>query len=233
MATILSIAQDAAIEISLSEPNTLFGSDAPSGGKKLARHITRTCRQLAQRYDWSFLRKEQTFTTVAAEIQTNALPSDFLRFVTETTWNRTTRREVEGPLTPQDYQSEKARVNGGIRDQFIIRGTDFLIYPTPSAGDTIAYEYIKNTIGADSGSTELTEFTADTDTTLFDDELVMLGAVWRYKKSDGLDYSEEFREYEARLLNIGSKDGGNRRVSMSGDPPRRIMQPQFNEYVSE
>lgn len=235
MASVLDIAVDAAIEISLSEPATLMGTGAKSGGKKLLRYLTRTCRELAIRHPWAIITEEHTFTTTAAEIQTGSLPSDFRKILTETIWNRTTRRELDGPLTAKEYQSEKANVNGGIRDQFYIRGTNMLIYPAPAAGDTIAYEYIKNTIGTDSaGTTERTAFTDDTDIPYFDEELLILGTVWRYKKADGLDYSEEFNEYERRLIELKGDDGGGRRRIGEGGGQAgkaRKITPSFEEYV--
>jgi hypothetical protein len=229
MQSILSIAQDVAVDVSLAQPSELVGDTGD--GAELLRHITRTCRQLAQK-DWSFLRKEQTFTTIAAQIQTSGVPGDFLRIVDGTSWNRTERRPLEGPLSPQEWASYIANVSGGIRDQFRFIGGNYEMYPAPSAGDTIAYEYIKNTIGTDStGTTERAAFSVDTDLTHFDDELVILGALWRYKQAQGGDYSEEYVEYQVRLAELYASDGGNDKLDMSGSRVgNRIIQPRFEDW---
>jgi hypothetical protein len=41
--------------------------------------------------------------------------------------------------------------------------------------------------------------TANTDIPVFDPYLVKLGIIWRWNKRTGLDYSEEYNEYEREL----------------------------------
>lgn len=229
---VLSASQDAATELSLGRPTELTDpAISDRTAIKLLRYLTRTCRELNGRIDWSILRTEKTFTTTAAEVQTGAIPSDFGRWIDDAIWNRTTRRQVFGPLSPAEYQNWKAQVEGGIRDQFYIRGTDMLIYPAPPAGETIAYEYIRKVIGTDSlGTTDKWTFTDDGDLLIFDEELVILGVVWRYRKSEGLDYSEEFTEYERRIQDMIKQNGGSRRYDMGTGARGRIIPPIFEDY---
>lgn len=216
MTTVLSLVTDAADELSLARPTDIADTTDDNTSQKLIRHLTRTCRQLSAEYDWSRLRREKTFTTVAAAEQTDAIPSDFQRFVKDTMWNRTTRTKVQGPIQASDWQIRQAQASTGPFQNFNIRGSAFLMTPTPTAGWTIAYEYITKYIGlAVDGTTERLTFTADDDTTYFDDELVILGTVWRYRKAEGLDYSEEFREYQLRRANLIKMDGGRRTLDMN------------------
>jgi len=216
MTTVLSLVTDAADELSLARPTDIADTTDDNTSQKLIRHLTRTCRQLSAEYDWSRLRREKTFTTVAAAEQTDAIPTDFQRFLKDTIWNRSTRTKVLGPLDVGDWQARQAVLVNGPYQNFIIRGTSFLMTPTPTAGWTIAYEYITKYIGlAVDGTTERLTFTADDDTTYFDDELVILGTVWRYRKAEGLDYSEEFREYQLRRANMIKMDGGRRTLDMN------------------
>jgi hypothetical protein len=57
---------------------------------------------------------------------------------------------------------------------------------------------------------------ADTDTGLMSENLMELGVVWRFKKKNGLDYSEDFRLYEQKLANLTSRVGGKKVLSMNG-----------------
>jgi hypothetical protein len=41
--------------------------------------------------------------------------------------------------------------------------------------------------------------TANTDVPIFDEYLVKLGILWRWLKRSGLDYTEEYNEYEREL----------------------------------
>lgn len=217
MTTILALAQDAATELSLSAPGTLFGDSVTDEGTKLLRHLTRTCRSLAARYDWQKLRREHTFTTVATEAQTSAtpIPTDFGRFIEGTIWNRTTTWAIEGPLSPDQYQAEKAANVTRVQPAFMIRNGIWLFTPTPSAGETIAYEYMTKAIGTDTLlATARTAFTDDTDETYFDDELIVLGTVWRYRKAEGFDYAEDYREFELHLYNAFKMDGGRQKLVM-------------------
>lgn len=230
MASIILLAEDIADELSIGRPSVLIGDDGD--GAKILRFMRRTCRLLAKR-DWEFLKKEQTFTTVAAESQTSAIPTDFKRFVNGTFWNRTTRRPVVGPLSSSEWAYYKANVNAGVRDQFRQAGGEIQIYPAPPAGQTIAYEYIKNTIcTASDGVTEKSDFETDADIPIFDDELVILGVVWRYKKSAGGDYAEEFREFVLRLEDEFKNDGGSDIINMGGSRNLgRVIKPMYEDYA--
>ena len=230
MTGILQLAKDAADELSLTRPGSLSTTTTDATAQKLFRHLTRTCRQLSARYDWQRLRKEKTFVTVAAATQTNATATDFLRFVEMTIFNRTKRRHVKGPMTSLEWQSYQASTITPVLETFYMRGNAFLITPTPAAGETIAYEYITKNIGMDSLSvTEKDSFTDDADITFFDDELVVLGTVWRYRKSEGLDYSEEFREFELRFADLVKMDGGRRRLDMNDNTMDRTPNVQGSE----
>ncbi len=227
MATVLELLQDAATDLSLTTPPDISDTLDDLTTRRLLRQFHATCRRLAGEHDWSFLRREHTFTTIASATQTSGLPGDFLRFVPETMYNRTSRTRVSGPLTADEWQASQAVVSTYVYDQFMIRGTAFLMTPTPPADETIAYEYITNAIGTDAaGTTARTAFTADDDEAYFDDELLILGTVWRYRKSEGLDYSEEFAEYERLKYDRIKLDGGRRILDMAeGRATMRVPVP--------
>jgi hypothetical protein len=211
--TILQICQDAALELSLVQPTSVV-STTDDTAKKLARHLQKTCLALAKRYDWQILRSEFTFTTTAADEQAGAIPGDFLRFVQNTMYNRTQRRHVRGPLSPAEWQKYKADTTTPVFDNFYKRGNAIYITPTPEAGETIAFEYIKTAIGTNSGGTDLTRFVNDSDEPFWDAELLTLGVVYRYRQAERLDYAEELREFELAYADQVKQDGGRRMLDM-------------------
>ena len=148
MTSILSLASNAADELSLRRPSVLVDNASDSTAQKLLRHMTRACRQIAARYDLQVLRREKTFTTVALADQTtaSAVPTDFLRFVPNTMFNRTKRYRVM-PMTPEEWQGHVASLTTRVYDAYIMRGNAILMAPTPTAGQTVAYEYITKYIG--------------------------------------------------------------------------------------
>ncbi len=219
MTTVLEICRDAADELSVIRPNTVGPDALDPTAQKLFRHLTRTCRQLAGRRDWQVLRREHTFTTSDGETQVGAIPDDFLRFVKGTMFNRTKGARVLGPLNPDEWQQIKASVSTSIYDQFIQRGNAVLFAGAAAAGQTVGFEYITKAIGvSDDSVTERVTFQSGSDTAFFDDELLITGIVWRYKKAAGDDYSEEFREHEQRFAACAKMDGGRRVLDMGEAP---------------
>ena len=215
-------------------PSSVIGS-ADQQVRQLAGLANQEGKELSKRHPWQVLQKEKTFTAVALESQAtaSAIPSDFDRFINGTFYNRTAARAVEGPLTAQEWQSYKASVATMLFDAFRVRGNDILLAPTPSAGDTYAYEYISTywvATAAASTTPAQASWVDDTDVGLLSEELMTLGVVWRFLKAKGLDYSEPFRTYEAQVMLAMAKDGGKRSVymakgTMSSTKPRTPSWP--------
>jgi hypothetical protein len=177
-------------------------------------------KELARRCEWQAITKEKTFTSIAAVSQTGAIPTDFDRIVNESMFNRTRKRRVVGPLTSQEWQAQLGVVASVLTDAFRIRGDAILLTPTPPAGDTYAYEYVSLNWCQTSGGTGQTAWAADTDTGILSEDLMGLGIRWRFKKSRGLDYAEDFRTYQMEVNQAIARDGGKRTIDMSGDADR-------------
>jgi hypothetical protein len=58
-------------------------------------------------------------------------------------------------------------------------------------------------------------FSADTDVSLIDEKVLTSGLEWRWLKSKGLDYAEEFRRYEMRLERAMGRDDTGREINTS------------------
>lgn len=230
MANLLALVTDACSELSLAAPSAVVGNATDNTALRMERILTRTCRQLAARFSFEVLRREHTFTTVALASQATAaegdLPSDFLRFVPDTMYNRTKRYKVVGPMSPAEWQSHQASLVTRVYDAYTVRANTIYMAPTPTAGQTVAFEYVTNAIATDSaGDNPASAFAADTDLPYLDDELLILGLVWRYRKSEGMDYAEEYRDFENRLADIIKGEDGRRTISMVGASNDRIPRP--------
>ena len=66
---------------------------------------------------------------------------------------------------------------------------------------------------------------ADTDTGILDEELMTLGLKWRWKKSKGLDYAEDFSSYEIRVQKAMQNDGAKMRIDTSNSERDRVPRP--------
>lgn len=187
-------------------------------------------RKLARRSNWSVLTKEGTFTSAATETQ-DTLPADFDRMVNDSMFDRTQSRQIIGPRSPQNWTRDKSYVSVGVWSYFRIRGKSIIFEPTPSAGNSIYYEYI-STYWVDTGADGLgdaTSFAADTNTSVLDETVLTLGVIWRLLKAKGLDYSEEFREYEHQLDLLVARDGAKPKLRLSGPAVFSLGEPNIPE----
>ena len=173
--------------------------------------------ELAGAYDWQIMRRQHLFETVASAVQSSAVPSDLDHFVANSFFNRTTMRYVYGPITPQEWQAIQAQPQlNRVFLAFVERDGQFLVTPTPPAGQEIAYEYITRFWAKSDAGVPQSEFLADTDETYLDDKLFPLGIRWRFLKSKGLDYSEDFRTYQSERSQRMARDGGNTVIDTTG-----------------
>ena len=58
---------------------------------------------------------------------------------------------------------------------------------------------------------------ADSDLSLISERLIRLGAVWRWKRRKGFDYSEEMNDYEGALDRLGVLEDTSTVISLSDD----------------
>jgi len=213
--SLLSIVQTVTAELSLATPATVAGSTDRQVAQLMAL-TNQAGRELASDHAWQALIDEQTFATVAAETQPTALPADLDRFIPGTFFNRSTRREIVGPLSPRQYQWIKAQpIFSTVWLAYRERDGAFLMQPPPPAGETVAYEYVSNAWAQSSTGTPQTAFAADTDTALIDEALIALSLKWRFLRAKGLDYAEEMETFSRQLEQRIAQDGGAPLLSLS------------------
>lgn len=135
------------------------------------------------------------------------LPSDWKSQVPETEWNRTTRWNLLGPRSAQEWQTYKSGiVSAGPRQRYRILGNKLCINPSPPNGETLVFEYISTgwVIGAD--GTRKEKVTADTDTFVFSNSLLTTGLISQWKAVKGLDATFSLAEFRWLLENEKSTD---------------------------
>ena len=215
--TLLTIVQTVADEVGVPRPSSVIGSNDLTVRQLLAL-ANREGKLLARRGNWTALVNEHTFTTVAQEEQTDTpIPADFDRAIGDTVWNRTDQDPGMGPLSPQEWQQEKASSASGPYSQFRIRNGKFLLFPAPDAGKTYAYEYVSRNWCRSSGGTGQSAWAADDDVGILDESLMEMGLKWRFRAAKGLDYSEEFRDYEAEVIRALSRDTWSPSIDMAAE----------------
>jgi hypothetical protein len=217
--TYLSIVQNACDELSQPRPMAVAAS-TDQQIVQLRALVNRAGKDLADRYPWQALRQEFNFTTTATEAQpATMIPADFLHWVPNSFFNRSTRRPIVGPITPQQWQWLKARVAyASIYLAWMERANQFLIIPTPPAGQNVYGEYMSKNWALSAGGTPQNQFVADADTTFLDEDLITLGAIWRWLQRKGLDYAEAMSDYERMLERAMGHDGGQTSLLLAPRP---------------
>ncbi len=124
------------------------------------------------------------------------LPADWSRQVPQTEWNRSQRWPLLGPRSSQEWQTYKSGiVSAGPRQRFRILNNQLAINPSPPDGQTLSFEYISNGWVQGTDGTAKTEITADTDTFIFSDSLLITGLKSQWLQAKGLDPTFSLGEF--------------------------------------
>lgn len=212
--SLLSICQDAASQLGLRQPSTIVGS-ADLTAQILYRFANQAGKELARYHNWQALIVEVTETTVAQVEQTDVLdPDDYDRLAYNAEiWNRTDNLRYTGPASQRVWQQLQSGNAAGIVGYWRIIGGQLNIYPAPTAGKTLAFEYISKRWARSSGGTPQSKFMADTDTTVLDEDLITLEIVWRFRHSRGFaQYAEDLATCEREKEKAAARDRGTGRI---------------------
>lgn len=201
--TCLTLVQTAFKRMGLSAPTAVASSTDPQVMQMLAL-ANEEGQTLAEATNWQALRAQATFTTVAAEQQglMSVIAPNCKFIVNDTIWNRSLRMPVFGPLSPQSWQQQVAIAVQGPWNMFRIFGDALNFIPNPTAGETCAFEYVTTNWVSGGG----TEFTQDAEFSLIDEQVMVMGLIWRFRQAKGLDYSADLQKYQRRVADLIARE---------------------------
>ena len=223
---VIEIAQASSAIIGMREPVALVGS-RDSDERALLALIDRAGQTMSRMRNtwsagWTALTREHEFQT-ADGVEEYALPADFESLIDGTVWNRTVYREARGVLSPQQWQAAK----GGLLETVSIAplyrlrrsstgGRAIWLDPTPSAVEDVVFEYASThwLHAANNTGTTRRQVAADTDVSFFDDDLLEMSLIWRFKQSRGLSWAVEIAEYESEVARRMAADAGSRSITL-------------------
>lgn len=229
MLTLINLALDELILPRLAAGD-LTGTSTVENVKLYAALINRQGRALrdVKEGGWTILQRLHTFNTVASTDE-YALPSDYVRLINSTVWDRTLLTPAIGPISPLVWQTIKSGLvgTGAYSPRYrIVRSTvaatferKFIIDPVPTAVEAMAFEYLSTFWATNSaGSTGKSTISLDTDNCLLDDDLMVMGMIWRWRRALGYEYASSLAEYNERLDQKMADDAPAQGVSLSGSP---------------
>lgn len=192
--TLLSIAQDTADVIGLTRPVAIItGTDQLS--RQMLGFAKKTLEELSA-MDWPILQVSYSFNTVANQAQ-YALPADFNREIGDSVYGAARYSQLRGSLTPADWARQRNVLPGVGFYRFRIFGNPPMLNltPTPQGVEAIVFEYQTLNRVTNAGVSRTT-YADDADISTVPEDLMKKGLEWRLRRAKGLDYTEEFDDYE-------------------------------------
>jgi len=153
-----------------------------------------------------------------------SMPSDYDRIIDGTQWDKSKHWKMLGPETAQQWEwLISGYISTGPRVRFRIFGGYFQIWPALGTNEVLGFEYVSNGWAADSGGTAKTSFTADTDTCIYPDRLMVLGLKLKYFSIKGFDTTDLRRDYETELSIAQANDSGSPTLSFAPRPSEVLI----------
>lgn len=203
--TILSVCSDAAIELSQTEPTTLF-STTDRFAKELRVQANKSAVAIAKAYDWQALTKRATITGDGSETEF-ALPSDYDRMALKTNLASSASNIDLVKATDLDqWDYFQNHMSTTVPGYWMILGGQMQVSPAPATDVIHSYYYISNNIVVGDKSA----FTADSDVFVLPERLLTLSIIWRWRASKRMEYAEDMQNFEIAMSEETARDKGSR-----------------------
>ena len=152
------------------------------------------------------------------------LPPDFETITDNTHWDKTKHWQMLGPEDAQQWQWLKSGyISTGPRIRWRILGGQFQIWPPYNTQEYLGFEYRSKGWARSSTGTVKNSFTADTDTTVFDDTVLVLATKLKYFQVKSFDTTALMQDY-MRYLNVAkANDKGSATLSFAPYPSKVLI----------
>jgi len=152
------------------------------------------------------------------------LPADFETITNRTHWDKSKHWEMLGPEDAQQWQWLKSGyISTGPRVRWRILDGQFQIWPVMNTNEYLGWEYrSKGWARSDTGAIK-NSFTVDTDTTVYDDRLVVLSTKLKYFQVKSFDTTALSQDYARYLSVCKANDKGAPNLSFAPYPSKVLI----------
>jgi hypothetical protein len=152
------------------------------------------------------------------------LPNDFETITDNTHWDKTKHWQMLGPEDAQQWQWLKSGyISTGPRIRWRILGDKFQIWPPYNTQEYLGFEYRSKGWARSAAGAVKNSFTVDTDTTIFDDTVLVLGTKLKYFQIKSFDTTALQADY-FRYLNVAkANDKGSATLSFAPYPSKVLI----------
>lgn len=152
-----------------------------------------------------------------------SMPADYDRQIDRTHWDKTQHWQMIGPETAQQWEwLTSGYISTGPIVRYRIFGEYFQIWPPQGTQHYLGFEYVSSYWARTAGAVAQGSITADTDTTIFPDRLMVLMLKHKYYQAKGL--GDVFKaDYDAELSIAFANDAGSQTLSMNPRIPEVLL----------
>lgn len=153
-----------------------------------------------------------------------ALPPDFDSITDNTHWDKTKHWQMLGPEDAQQWQWLKSGyISTGPRIRWRILGNEFQIWPPYNTKEYLGFEYRSKGWARSVTGQVKNSFTADDDTTIFDDRLMVLFTKLKYFQIKSFDTTALQQDYFRHLNVCKANDKGSATLSFAPYPSKVLI----------
>ena len=152
------------------------------------------------------------------------LPPDFETMTNRTHWDKSKHWEMLGPEDAQQWQWLKSGyISTGPRVRWRILDNQFCIWPIMNTEEYLGWEYRSKGWARSSTNEIKNSFTVDSDTTVYDDRIVVLGTKLKYFQVKNFDTTALSQDYQRYLSVAKANDKGAPNLSFSPQASRVLI----------
>jgi len=153
-----------------------------------------------------------------------SLPADFETITNRTQWDKTKHWEALGPEDAQQWQWLKSGyISTGPRIRWRILDNQFQVWPPMNTNEYLGWEYRSKGWARATDGTVKNSFTADTDTTVYDDRIMVLATKLKYFQVKSFDTTALMQDYQRYLSVVKANDKGASNLSFAPYPSKVLI----------
>ena len=152
------------------------------------------------------------------------LPPDFENITNRTQWDKSKHWEMLGPEDAQQWQWLKSGyISTGPRVRWRILDGQFQIWPIMNTQEYLGWEYRSKGWARSATGAIKNSFTADSDTTVLDDRIMVLGTKLKYFQIKSFDTTALMQDYQRYLSVVKANDKGAPNLSFAPYPSKVLI----------
>lgn len=153
-----------------------------------------------------------------------SLPADFETITDNTHWDKTKHWQMLGGETAQQWQWLKSGyISTGPRIRWRILDNQFQIWPPMNTNEYLGWEYRSKGWARAADGTVKNSFTVDSDTTVYDDRLMVIYTKLKYFQVKSFDTTALNQDYMRYLSVVKANDKGAPNLSFAPYPSKVLI----------